>query len=77
MELGPRYAEIAFETGDGVARPKAEPWPGGNGRTYADEYGGDARLAIRLGALDFPGAWEQIETALDELDAAAAWRNAP
>jgi hypothetical protein len=25
MELGSRYAEMAFETGDGVARPKGEP----------------------------------------------------
>ena len=43
----------------------------------ASERGGQARLAIRSGALTFPGLWEQPEIALDTLDATGSWRITP
>ncbi len=43
----------------------------------ASESGGEAKLAIRAGALVFPGLWEQPELALDQLDAALTWQVTP
>ena len=43
----------------------------------ASERGGQAKLALRDGALVFPGLWEQPELPLHELDAALSWRFTP
>jgi uncharacterized protein (TIGR02099 family) len=43
----------------------------------ANERGGEARVSITPGALVLPGVWEQPEMALDEFDAALAWRVTP
>jgi len=43
----------------------------------AHERGGEAKLAIKDGALVFPGLWEQPEVPVDELQAALSWRFAP
>lgn len=43
----------------------------------ADERGGKAQLAIKAGALIFPGVWQQPEIGFDDFDAALAWRIQP
>ena len=40
----------------------------------ANERGGQAKLAIKDGALVFPGLWEQPELRVDALEAALSWR---
>ena len=43
----------------------------------ASERGGQAQLAIRDGALVFPGLWEQPELPLHEFDGALSWQFTP
>ena len=43
----------------------------------ASERGGQAKLAIRDGALVFPGLWERPELPLQQLDAALSWQLTP
>jgi uncharacterized protein (TIGR02099 family) len=43
----------------------------------ANERGGEARLAIRKGALIFPGVFEEPEIPFDELETGLSWRITP
>lgn len=47
---------------------------GGRLRVEADERGGVATVAVKRGALIFPGVWDEAELPLDELDAELGWR---
>lgn len=60
-----------------AATPEAVGRPGLRNATIvlsATEKGGDARLAIQQGGLEFPGVFEEPLVALDQLSATLQWR---
>lgn len=49
-------------------------WRNADVTLQAGDAGGEATLAVRDGAMDFPGVFEQAEVPLDRFDAQLSWR---
>jgi uncharacterized protein (TIGR02099 family) len=75
-QVDARLSDLSLRSAD----PAAGAGPGRPGlrnaalQLSANEHGGQARLAMRNGALVFPGLWEQPELPVDALQAALSWR---
>ncbi|HEX6017555.1 MAG TPA: DUF3971 domain-containing protein, partial [Burkholderiaceae bacterium] len=73
-QVNARIKGLAIAAGPvaaGVGRPG---WRNADIDLQASELGGDARLAIADGALEFPGVFEQALVPLRRFDAQLAWR---
>ncbi len=73
-QVNARVKGLAIAAGASTAGVGRPGWRNADIDLQASELGGDARLAIADGAMEFPGVFEQAVVPLRRFDAQLAWR---